>query len=80
MENSFKQKRGINSSSLASIVTLAMLAVCTNSQPISIQSATRVMNFTSNYSMEYFTHNGGGKTQVRFLLRLKDYDISSWSS
>jgi hypothetical protein len=38
------------------------------------------MNFTQNYSMEYFTHNGGGKTQVRFLLRLKDYDISSWTS
>jgi hypothetical protein len=78
MDNSNKNMRGINLQS--SLLILASLAVCATSQPITIQSATRIMNFTNTYSMEYFTHNGGGKTQVRFLLRLKDYDISSWTS
>ena len=38
------------------------------------------MNFTTSYSMEYFTHNGGGVPKVRFTLRMKDYDISSWTT
>ena len=38
------------------------------------------MNFTQSYSMEYFTHNKNSKPQVRFTLRMKDYDISSWTS
>ena len=28
--------------------------------PMTIQTVKRVMNFTSTYSMEYFTHNLGG--------------------
>ena len=30
------------------------------SVPMTIQTVNRVMNFTSTYSMEYFTHNLGG--------------------
>jgi hypothetical protein len=63
---------------LSTLLLLALTAV--NSQAITIQSATRVMNFTTAYSMEYFTHNKDAKPQVRFTLRMKDYDISSWTT
>lgn len=36
------------------------------------------MDLTSKYHLEYFTHNAGGVTKVRFTLRLEDYDISNW--
>ena len=48
--------------------------------PMTLQSVSRVMNFTSNYSMEYFTHNLGGVAQVRFILRLRNYNISTWTT
>ena len=48
--------------------------------PMTIQSVNRVMNFTSTYSMEYFTHNLGGVTQVRFTLRLRNYNITNWTT
>ncbi len=38
------------------------------------------MNFTNTYSMEYFTHNFGGVPQVRFTLRLKDYNVTKWTT
>ncbi len=60
--------------------SLLLLALTVNSQAITIQSATRVTNFTTAYSMEYFTHNKDAKPQVRFTLRMKDYDISSWTT
>ena len=50
------------------------------SVPMTIQSVNRVMNFTSTYSMEYFTHNLGGVTQVRFTLRLRNYNITNWTT
>ena len=48
--------------------------------PMTIQTVNRVMNFTSTYSMEYFTHNLGGVTQVRFTLRLRNYNITNWTT
>jgi hypothetical protein len=51
-----------------------------SSVPMTIQSVNRVMNFTSTYSMEYFTHNLGGVTQVRFTLRLRNYNITNWTT
>ena len=50
------------------------------SVPMTIQTVSRVMNFTSTYSMEYFTHNLGGVTQVRFTLRLRNYNITNWTT
>ena len=48
--------------------------------PMTLQSVSRVMNFTNNYSMEYFTHNLGGVSQVRFTLRLRNVNITSWTT
>ena len=50
------------------------------SVPMTMQSVYRIMNFTNTFSMEYFTHNLGGVTQVRFTLRLRDYNITNWST
>ena len=48
--------------------------------PMTIQTVSRVMNFTNTYSMEYFSHNLGGVQQVRFTLRLKNVNITTWNS
>ena len=50
------------------------------SVPMTIQTVNRVMNFTGTYSMEYFTHNLGGVEQVRFTLRLRNYNITNWTT
>ena len=48
--------------------------------PMTIQTVTRVVNFTKNYSVEYFTHNFGGVPQVRFTLRLNNLNITKWKT
>ena len=41
--------------------TVASLGLAPDpSIPMTTKSVSRVMNFTNNYSMEYFTHNLGG--------------------
>ena len=49
-------------------------------QPITMQSVVRYVNFTSQYSMEYFTHNLNNVPTVRFTLRYLNYDITNWGS
>ena len=68
----------MRNSCVALIASLFVLFAC--GQPITLQSVTRVMNFTNSYSMEYFTHNGGGIVNIRFTLRYKGFDISNWSN
>ena len=30
--------------------------------------------------MDYFTHNAGGVNQIRFILRMKNYNVTKWTS
>ena len=49
-------------------------------QAMTLQSATRYMDLTSKYHLEYFTHNEGGVIKIRFTLTLEDVDITNWKT
>ena len=71
----------IRASSCAAVCGLiSTLLTTANAQAITLESVVRSMNFTSNFSMEYFTHNKGGVPQIRFTLRYVDYDITNWAT
>jgi len=72
--------KAIGGTALTLAMSILIALASAISSPITIQTVTRVMNFTQNYSMEYFTHNKDNKPQVRFTLRLINYDITSWTS
>lgn len=44
------------------------------------QLMARYANFTSTYSSEWSTINDGGTLKLKIVLRLEDYDISSWAT
>jgi hypothetical protein len=57
-----------------------ILTTVVQAQSMTLETVVRTMNFTSNYSLEYFTHNEGGIPKVRFTLRYQNFDISNWGT
>ena len=68
-----------HSFSALAFAIFTIMTLCNMSQA-QYQSVNRTMQFTSNYSVDYFTHNLNGVLSVRFFLKLIDVDISNWTS
>ena len=71
---------GAATSVLLGMAALFATISSANAQAMTMQSSVRGQNFTSSYNMEYFTHNEGGVTKIRFTLRYVNMDITNWGT
>ena len=69
-----------NSSALCASLAVLFAMLFATAECQTLKSATRFINFTANYSMEYYTHNLGNVPKVRFTLRMKDVDVTTWTT